>query len=539
MTTSLYICVCLLGQVQQEQPKDMNPKISTVQDAVRWVHDDLMAMREPLDHPFTRWIWFPENKKEYLQGTSFVINNNLSWAEEPYTPVPVAGGYLLRVDVREMWPRDEDLKRGLRVWEQLPNWTFGRRTEKKTLITVPAYVAADGKTYTKKWQNEVIDSKFSLHSGLDKYLFILARTQTSVPIIRYDQFCIYANRTLNGGLYYKFNGFDDPPPKGKTQLVALLERFGDFTGKVDSDRADDRAAMTDSGVSSRERLIVIKPSQGVRPSRGNGIIALTFDIAEGDDLSEQNPLANLIKFKFTAGEGILQRPNGGLVFILYDNKETILDKVDDAIAHDGTIPFPYRNTLEPSHSCLRCHGVDDGYKPYRNDVRLLWDRGLATYGDEASKLPYWETLDLLRGRFSATPPSSKTPFAPINIARNFYSDMVFRCTGGLSIPQACSSVSNVFTRYLYTGVDAAMACEEVAGIKVSQEEGVAAFDKLVPELPLNELGFSPEDPNVGFLRAGATIRRNRFEAVFADISLRAEAERIRLQGQNPPVEVKQ
>lgn len=496
------------------------PRVTTVQDAVRIAQEDMLTL-DPLDQEFMRWIWFPQVDKKQMAVTAFSIDQHLSWAAEPYHPVPVAGGVLLRIDLRAIWPQEEDFIRGIRVWESLPSNYFGRRTEE--LVDVPPY-KLNGKTYTKKRQ--VVDKQFSLHIGLDKYLMLLARTKSNVPIVRYDQFNIYISRTLKGGLYYKFNGFDGQ------KLTDVLKRFGDTSGVVDSARSDDRAAMFNSGVTDRERLIVIKPTQGVRPSKGNGIAAITFDIAEGDDLVDQDPLANLLKFRFSAGEAILQKPNGKLAFLLFDKDEKIIDFADPSVAHDGTIPFPAPDRLEAAISCVRCHGPHDGYQPFANDIKTLYNNDLKILGDAVSELPYWDTLDLLNGRFSGAPSTAAEPFGPIMVARNFYSESVFRSCG-LTIPEASAGLADIFTYYLYTKVDARMACLEVCGVNVEDDpktpndETVEAFNLLIPKLIPNDLNVQPEDHRIGAIRAGLKIPRVRFEAIFADLSVRAEAQRIK------------
>ena len=64
------------------------------------------------------------------------------------------------------------------------------------------------------------------------------------------------------------------------------------------------------------------------------------------------------------------------------------------------------------------------------------------------------------------------------------------------------------------------------GYEVTDQEAAGAFRKVIPELPRNRFGVSPEDPTVIALRAWSPERqipiiRDDIDLVFQDLLIRA------------------
>jgi hypothetical protein len=74
---------------------------------------------------FTRWLWIPEHgglvdfaKDRRIMRLSSLALGYVSRGSSPQLPYPVAGGILLRVDLRRWWPQIKDLKEILALWEE-------------------------------------------------------------------------------------------------------------------------------------------------------------------------------------------------------------------------------------------------------------------------------------------------------------------------------------------------------------------------------------------------------------------------------------
>lgn len=91
-------------------------RLQTPNDAVLLALADLQGVN-PFARPFTRYIWIQNGASESTKTTSLALNY-VSRASAIYKPPPVAGGHLIRVDLRMYAPRDQDLREWLALWEQ-------------------------------------------------------------------------------------------------------------------------------------------------------------------------------------------------------------------------------------------------------------------------------------------------------------------------------------------------------------------------------------------------------------------------------------
>ena len=66
-------------------------------------------------------------------------------------------------------------------------------------------------------------------------------------------------------------------------------------------------------------------------------------------------------------------------------------------------------------------------------------------------------------------------------------------------------------------------------MKPAAGKATEALNFLLPPLPADELGISPEDPIIGALRAGLSVNRLEFEQAYADMAVRSASRIIELE----------
>ncbi len=544
----------------QTDPKKLDPSLiksaPAPADAVAYALADIATVAKG-DQPFQRYVWVPDANKDNLAEVKYALNL-VSRGTVLYSPKVVAGGRLVRTDLRLLAPKSDggnkDLVEILQIWEKYafdPYFHIIRTTDDalptnaKLLRNLDGdpdgskrleyegekwFVSPGGKSYQlvegdwvpkklvfAKKQNVAVAGA---HVGLDQHVLLQGLTQSNAPVVRYDWWLIKTLTVLDGGFYYEWIGAKKSDVKGKTDLRVFLDKFGAGDELVAGLRADQRAAMFKSRVTGRPRRIDVWRGQGVRPDSGTGIVSLTYDTKEGDVTADTDPFRSLLNLKAAAGELILEKSNGMHAFALFKlDDETLQDSAPDNVVKDHTIPAPYTARLEPAISCIRCHAPFDGWQPFQNEVKLLLSGGGAgglDVFDELSekKRSRQDILDRLAGLYSGD--LTKT----FRRGRDDYSDAVFQVTDGLSVPKAGASLSATFSKYRYTDVDAGTAALEL-GYDVPREKAVYYLNLILPPLNKDIQGIAPEDPILGALKMGLSIQRFQWEIVYPDAALRA------------------
>lgn len=521
--------------------------------AVAWAATDVMTL-PTIARPHQRYFWDPGGDPKNGQYFAFALNKSVSQSSVPVRPALVAGtgNQLYRVDLRLLAPKPEDYSRLHTILEKMDvtepyfhiiQTITSVKIKQKivdvdgefVLIEVPRYQHTDGKSYTHKWvkRNSIVSKDavqaavFAIHAGKEKCQILSAATASNNPIMRMDWFVTKALTTLDGGLYYQFLNVEKNPKNGTAQ-AAFLAKFGADEELVKKLDATTRGALFRSNVAGgRPRMIEMFYGVATRPAAGSNIVTMTHDIQAGDVDPKTDPIRNLLGFKDRAREIITVRKNGLLAYGLFNAEGGRVDSVPDNIAKDHTIPAPFDARLQPGISCIRCHGPHDGYQPFQNDVRHMLSRlknapRLNVFDDTGSNTSVSETLDKIAGMYALNEQE------PLRIARNQYALAVYRATGGLKVPEAHAGVSKMHGDYYYAGITPQIACREL-GFDVSEENSVQLFNQILPPLPPNNLGFSPEDPIIGALRTWTpkhviSISRFQWEHVYADALTRVLAQ---------------
>jgi hypothetical protein len=503
------------------------PKVTVIPtwDAASLAFQD--AVNLPLNERFdTRYLFVLDADKTEIAELGYVLNSVLKRASTYYHPDALAGGYVVRINLRQLAPRDEDYKRLLNVYEtEFAKRDFYFRTIRLVGEPCPPFKATDGNTYSHRDKHI---NEAALHAG-PQYRLLEELLKSRVPIMRSDDFIVAATTTLRGGLYYKFRGYEKSD-KNQTALDKFLARFGASEKTVADLRSSERAAMTFSGVTGKPRRIDAFYGTGTRPSAGIPLVTLTFDMFDEDTLKvDFDPIRNLLENRFRAIEAIVLGDDGKLEMALFDEKKELQDVVPPNVARDATIPGPHTDQLEPGISCLRCHLPNDGFKPFRNVVHSLVGRDpnkLDIAGDASSKEGRDDTLDRLAGLYSGVLDGDAThPNTPIKIARRNHSRFTFLTTCGMSPAKLGTALTGTFDYYQYSLVTPAKACREL-GFNIDEAEATERLRQIIPKLEKNKFGKRPEDGIVGLLRAGESITRDQWKLVYSDVALRAKTQFI-------------
>jgi hypothetical protein len=470
------------------------------------------------DQPHQRYVWLIDDTEQAAAGVQFAVHTAVSRSGIDVYPVKI--GSLLRYDLRKLYPSDADYLDGHAAWEEFavrePYWHV---TTSKT-VRVPDYVL-DGETFNAKW---VKTAELAPHGG-GALLQLAAATGSALPIVRSDWFIAKSLTTLDGGHYYRFVGVKEKSDRdGFTPQEAYLLSRGVSESQCRDLFSDERSAINFSGVTGKARRIDVFRGVGVRPSRGTGLVAVTHDQANGQVDPKKDPLRNLVEFEDAGREVILERRSGFHEFTLWNAKGERVDSVPDTIATDNLIPAPHTKNLQSALSCIRCHGPDEGWKPFGNDVQKMVDRGLDIFDDVDSKEGTFATVQRLAGQYSGNLAE------PLRLGRDSYSQAVFRVTKGSTVPVVSGIVSDVYQGYWLDRVTPQTACREL-GFLVDEPDAELLLVRLLSRLPAAVDGVSPEDPILGLLKSGIPISRLQWELVYPDAAARAAVTLTEL-GQN-------
>jgi hypothetical protein len=530
-------------------------RLSTPRDAVALAIADCTQLPES-SRPFARYFWLPEGSEKELAAFGYTLNAALSNAQSLQYGRPVSKN-LVAIDLRSVLPDATDFARVFGVLESYvdPYFHVVQRVqvvEAGQFVVVVSKVAVlksgaqtiaelprgrGGKVVSQQgewiqvitrerrgWVNvkDVAIVSFGLHvlprPELDGERIVNAElladlTQSRCPVFTYPLFQSLSLTTIDGGIYYDLIGVEG------LNLSQSLSRFGvdqrDFTNAD----ATNRSAVFVSRVTSRPRAGIFGFASGIRPTDGTGLWTATEDIAEKDADPEQDAIDNLAGAKFTAGEAILQRSNGFLAGLAYNAAGVLQDEVPPDVARDNQAPAPFHARINGWFSCMRCH-EDTGYQDFGNDVKAITNAGGLIFGDfSAAPGKELSTVDQLRAQYAGD------LTRPLDEARRAHAAVVFRATGK-PYEEVRAAVVSTYESYENSWVTPQIALRWI-GYECKEPEAKKLFAEIVPPLPANVLGVSPEDAAVLGLRAYDAAEQSpllwvrRFERIYPDLALRA------------------
>lgn len=529
----------MFAQPAPEKIEISAKKVPNPSDVVKLALLDLQAIPSD-DRPFQRYIYTRDNSKEFHGAFNYVLNTCLSHASTLYRPTVVANGYLIRIDLKRVWPRSKDYARFFPIYEELslidPYFhTTGEITEEITTqvkVTIPRKVV-NGKYVTSEMQDRVTtqtttSTEHALHlaghEGTDAAIGTLAaELATQTPILRADWLIVTltTSNSKQNGRYHQFRGFAKST-ETKSAEQAWLESMGlDYENIKNELRSDQRIGKWRSMITGKPRAVEYVYTPGVRATLGPIVVTMTRDYFTGKIKAKDHPIKNLLNYKHDGTEAIGPLPNGMLSFLLFDAKGSLIEVAPAELVSDRTVPAPHPTDLQGPISCIRCHGPTEMWMDTKNDVMAFTkgNLGVNIFDDESNEnLTPEEALDRIAGLYTGELEE------PIRISRNTHSKATFIVSGGMEIPEVAKKIADIYEEYRYDPVTPEVACREL-GYEVSAEQAATVFDAIIPTLPPNRHGVHPETVTIATLRAWTKttplyVNRDDWEQEYADAMLR-------------------
>lgn len=506
--------------------------------------DNSAAGIEPLsehDRRYIRYLWIsPEiaTEQERVYPTAcWCLHMAATQKGSPENPPLVAGGRAIRLDAREIDPKDPE--RFLRLFDSLA-------TQDGTFHSLANLLVDDYRTFrvgdaieirtTGGWQSATFEGldgdriRFRRstsiettigryvrraeivhggHLGRDELATLVRETHSQCPILPVDFFAAKALTTLDGGLYYEFRKVPGTLDELLTQLN-ISKKLSEIKATAA------KAGIVISGVTGSSRQVVVEQGQS-NPNVGGGFLRVTLDLAKGDTAEDQHPLRNLASPRFTASEVIFETESGLHAYFLGNAAGARQDSVPDNIAHDTTIPqyidghAVADSRLQCAMSCIRCHGPDNGWKRYSNEVAELLNAGRGPIYDKTIKGRREDIRDRLKTEYSA----QHDRFA--DRARDDFDLATWRISG-LNVAKTSALASELVHRYLYAPVTPRRAAMAL-GYDVPEEHAVDVLQTILGDLE-GEHGEPLEDPMLSYLLIGKAMRRADWERAFNEAAMR-------------------
>lgn len=469
----LAIFLCQPVQAQEKKPAPIKV-LDSPKDAVAMALADAGFLAEE-DRRYALWIWSRSGEWEDVQAAALVMNYLSRAAQHapldknahPLTPMPpmygLAGGKLLRVDLRSLADAQSDLDEILLLREELRNDpAFSRLLTRDTIElalrdrnlaeaifggAIPTrkvhtsdwhwdakasgtwYDERTKTTYKGQWIDKggfkevsILDANSNVVRLNARHLSgqvleqLQALTHSEVPIVEIGYAVTRLTSAIQGeglfrdlysGLYSRFIGLRKSKEKGVTDEDLLLNDL--LVGGVvkvkavdvfEKQRSDRKLAMFRSSVTGSPRDVQWIPTT----TRGNGLSLafITGDPSSRDVDVGAHPVLNLGRAKVKAREWLWKNAFGLDRAALTDAVNgTLQDRAPADVVIDREIPSPYAPELDGGIiSCGRCHGRFEGWQPMTNDVAALFKSGLDVFGDiNDHTRTLYDTAKRLRGQF--------------------------------------------------------------------------------------------------------------------------------------------
>ena len=531
-------------------------------DAIAAVADDIRDVAEA-DRFFHRWVWSQSGEAEDWKALSDTLARI---SRAPFIRRPAVRGIVARIDLRWYAPRDQDIADWIRFWEQLqfdPSFsllitadTLKLLTEaQRATIQVPCRrIVWDGDRDTGRrvlraiplveLRDVVVVRLNADHLRQTPYTQIQAATVSIAPIVELRYFVGRVLSTIKdrdvvkgkaaenvfstiwGGLYYEFAGVRASQKKGRTDLGQLLFDVAGIDEPLDKFfdrlRSDSKVAVFRSEVTGHPRAVLSFAAPTARLSDASPIVVITLDLRNRDVDVLSHPMANLLAFEVQAFEVLWTLLDGSQGGAIYGAEQQLLEAAGQDVVADHDIPKPYTPILQGGISCIRCHGVYDGWQPLKNDAKVLLSYYLDVFGDTAdARKSIPDTVARIAGLYSGDPRKM------LSRARDDLAEATLRATGPWkgdgaqtnTVKLSSARISRIYAQDRYTMVDASLALRDLGFVPekgINPATGVAReLEQLRRVLPpekaaatvVNGVAIIPEDFRVGGLLAGLSINR--------------------------------
>ncbi len=439
-----------------------------------------------------RWLWCPAGSDDEYATACVAINVALNRSTTPYRPPRMAGGALVAVDLGQMGDTMEEVAKVTQLWDSLaadePYFTFTQK------------VVTHGDAKKKVADSVATVVSPAPHLGEEGAYVGVGR------VYRVDQFARRMLSSIDDGQYYAARNISS-----KTKMRDYLRSRG-----FDLDNAQQRLAtdqlVTLSNVTSRVRVVKLGQSQGVKPSKGRGLVSITCDLADKPNDPNRNGFQSLLNESFDAFEVILVLPTGQCEYTLWNSKEELLTEAAPNVATDNTVPKPFNARLQPAISCIRCHSQGEGYQPLAS--QFIFDnqgygRVLADLSKGTKASDQFRAIQTIRSRYGASQSEVDHLLqdARDSLAKQYDFVNLREAHGAKSAYEATSRVVNQYQYRWMNPIDV----DRELGIDPGTDP-VAAFNAAIP--PLGELVPTGDAGITNRLRSGKEITRQEFESVY-------------------------
>ncbi len=448
------------------------------------------------------FLWSPRASEDDYATACVAINVGLNRSSTPYHPPKFFNGELIGFDTTQLADDSEGVAKVTELVRSLaadePYFTFTQKVvthgdaKKKTADSVATVVSP------------------APHLGEEGAYVGVGR------VYRVDQFARRMLSSVDDGKYYEARNI-----VSKTKMREYLKSRG-----FDLDSAQQRLAtdqlVTLSNVTSRVRVVKLGQSQGVKPSKGRGLVSITCDLADKPNDPNRNGFQSLLNESFDAFEVILTLSTGQQEFTLWDGKENLLTEAAPNVATDSTVPKPFNARLQPAIGCIRCHGASEGLQPLASQFtfdgqgfgRVLGDLSRGTKASDQFK-----AFQTIRSRYGASQGEVDHLLQDgrDSLARQYDYVNLKEAHGAKAAYEATARTIN---HYWYQQMQAGDVDREL-GIDPGTDP-VKAFNAAIPPADGNSL-LVPEG-SAGILnriRNGHEITRQEWEQTFIDAMTKA------------------
>lgn len=451
----------------------------------------------PAERPFVRYLWSIDGTEQTWTAASWAVNYGVSLAQTQLPPKSMAGGHLIRYDLRNCVSRADELPRMVALLAHLAETDPYFNVDGLHLVPVPRFRHANGNWYTRDYRQLRGPAP---HTG-EAHKQLAAAIGCRAPILEARWFARMTLTTLEGGMYYDFRGLT----VGRTTLEGYLRSRGFDQAAIARIRTGERALILISAVTGKPRAVDYVQGASAQPSVAGGRAFITTETKNANQSIESHPFYNALGSRGDAFEVVVERGRA-LEYTLFDENRRLARSVPEDVAADHEIPVPHTRQVQPAMGCIRCHGKDGGWRTFGDDLGslLVHDFGNGTGLGPIADLSQTDQADALiriRELFGGEPAKV------LRDARFDHATNIFKITGGQAPETAAANLSAAFHSLEYATVTAEQAAVEVG------RPGV----KFADAVPANQ----PEDILIGALRAGRQITRRDWERVYALAAERA------------------
>lgn len=396
-------------------------------------------------------------------------------------PIEVADPYLAVIDLAWFARDARELQEVLNAYEKLA-------------LDEPHFLGKvvrnpDGKTITR------------LPGSVDVAI-LQKRHVTQVPLVEFRWFLKKALSRLDGGIYADLIGLP------ATENEVLKKFCNSNIQRVLAGRSSANALQLVSGVTGKDRKIIVQHTEGGNTEVNQGVFSVTFDRKDANTKARSNQIRTADGGEDDAREYIIELPNGMLISFISDGKGNGQNSAPDDVVVDHRVPAPFTKRLDGGWiSCGRCHAKASGWQVVSNDV-LDFKKGI--YGD--LKEP---DIEKSLGKLA------NTLEKPLARARDDYSDACVFLTSHYGVDMDAAAINEymgtVWAEYNYALIDEAKALHELSSITRRQFAKDATLESLLIPNGADATGFEPEDPIIIALESKKQINRQQFESVFPDL----------------------